>query len=152
MFEIGDRFDIVQGGFGTEYRIININKKNEKKPYECYPMSVVRKAFEISRTCNTNFVDIILNSEHSEEFCKERRCFSEDDILKYLKKQDEREKECDVEFYKSFTRSLIEAIDEHFTDYDEKIEFFVNTFIPAESFRKLGYDSLANGIREAEVK
>jgi hypothetical protein len=152
MFEVGDRFDIVQGGFGTEYRIININKENEKKPYECYPMSVVRKAFEISRACNINFVDIILNSEHSEEFLKERRCFSESDIAEYLKKQKKREEECDVEYYKSFVRSLIEAIDEHITDYDEKIEFFVNTFLPAESFRKLGYDSLANAIREAEVK
>lgn len=152
MFEIGNGFDIVEGGFGTEYRIININKENEKSPYECYPMSVVRKALEIARTRNMNFVDIILNSECSEEFLKERRCFSESDIVKYLKKQKEREKECDVEYYKSFVRSLIEAIDEHITDYDEKIEFFVNTFLPAESFRKLGYDSLANAIREAEVK
>ena len=152
MFEVGNRFDVVEGGFGTEYHIVNINKENAKTPYECYPMSVIRKALEISRISKTNFVDVILNSEHSEEFRKERRFFSESDIVKYLKKQKEREKECDVEYYKSFVRSLIEAIDEHITDYDEKIEFFVNTFLPAESFRKLGYDSLANAIREAEVK
>ncbi len=152
MFEIGDRFDIVEAGYGTEYRIININKENKEAPYECYPMSVVRKAFEIARTRNINFVDIVLNSEYSEEFRKEKRCFPESDIVKYLKKQKEKEKECDVEYYKSFVRSLIEAIDEHITDYDEKIEFFVNTFLPAENFRKLGYDSLANAIREAEVK
>lgn len=152
MFEVGDRFDVVEAGYGTAYCIVNINKENEKTPYECYPMSVIRKAFEISRISKVNFVDVILNSEHSEEFSKKRRCFSEGNIVKYLQKQEEREKECDVEYYKSFVRSLIEAIDEHITDYDEKIEFFVNTFLPAESFRKLGYDSLANAIREAEVK
>mgnify|MGYP003302528178 CR=1 FL=1 len=153
MYKIGDKIIILGEGNETEYELIDIDEEGEEYPYECYPMSVVKRAKEIAETCEDykdDYRGVILCSVYSGEFVDKRVVLSEVDMndCKYATEISNKNKE--VEFYKDMAMSLIVAIDQNVCEFDEKMRVFRESCISPEEFRKLGYDSLACQLEDTE--
>lgn len=153
MYKIGDKIIILGKDNETEYELINIDEEEKDYPYECYPMSVVKRAKEIAETCEDykdDYRGVILCSEYSDEFLDKRVVLSEVDMndCQYATEISNKTKE--VEFYKDMAMCLIVAIDQNVYGFEEKMRVFRETGITPEEFRKLGYDSVACQLEDTE--
>ena len=155
MYKIGERFILVDGGEELEVEIINIDKEDEKYPYECYPMSVVREAQKLVDVCEDcdNYREVILFSDYRDDMVEERICLSEIDIKDCKHKMSETKRNKEVDFYKNALTSLIDSVLDRLEECPEdKLWIFENSGIDSEDFKKLGYDSIACQLEDAGAK
>lgn len=144
MYKVGFTFTIPKEN--VRVQIVNIDTTDAEFPYECYPVSIVKEAEELSKTTGESLKEIILFSEYAEDYVEERYCLSEKDIERYLAEAGK----LNAKTLRLIIVSLINAVDENLVEFEDKMNIFRESGITPEQFCALGYSDIACQLEDTE--